>query len=537
MKTLLKTKFMKNYFFTLTISSMIALSVGLSAQTAGTLDPTFANNGKFVLDNGNLDLFTDVEIQNDGKIVAIGITYDAAWVASAQAIRLMPDGTIDQSFATNGIFTYSLNYEANVYGCVIRDNGKIVMTGSTTDYNDYRILLIQLNEDGTLDESFGDNGIVVQKIGPDMNNFEDFSYALTLQDDGMILVAGSSRNIDLQYVPVVVRFTESGVLDTTFGTEGVAGIPVTGVDNDFDGIVLQDDGKIIASGHYESGLSYFSMLVARFNTDGTLDNTFGDNGIFNTSFSNVDDEGFDIAINSDNKIIVTGFTATAGYNFSMLLMQLDSYGVLDPAFGNGGIVVADYGQYDVGNSIHIQSNGKILVAGASGAMAPDDFDMAVWRYNADGTLDETFGTDGMAKIQFNGNPDEALAMAHQSDGKIIIAGKAFNVFFDYGMARLLNDFSTGIPENKTAAFSIAPNPVAQNSNLQVSYELSAPDNIQIAIINSLGAITSLIELGYQNAGSQTSTFTIPSTMGQGVYYIRVRGNGYEGAASKLIVTK
>jgi hypothetical protein len=163
--------------------------------------------------------------------------------------------------------------------------------------------------------------------------------------------------------------------------------------------------------------------------------------------------------------------------------------------------------------------------------------MAVWRYNADGTLDETFGTDGMAKIQFNGNPDEALAMAHQSDGKIIIAGKAFNVFFDYGMARLLNDFSTGIPENKTAAFSIAPNPVAQNSNLQVSYELSAPDNIQIEIINALGATTSVIELGYQNAGSQTSTFTIPSAMGQGVYYIRVRGNGYEGPASKLIVTK
>ncbi len=226
--------------------------------------------------------------------------------------------------------------------------------------------------------------------------------------------------------------------------------------------LLQDDGKIIASGHYESGLSYFTMLVVRFNTDGTLDATFGDNGIFNTSFSNVDDEGFDIAINSDNKILVAGFTATVGYNFSMLLMQLDSYGVLDLTFGNGGIVVADYGQYDVGNSIYVQGNGKILVAGASGAMAPEDFDMAVWRYNPDGTLDETFGTDGMSKIQFFGNPDEALAMAHQSDGKIIIAGKAFNEFFDYGMARLLNDFNTGIQKNETIAFSIAPNPVAQN---------------------------------------------------------------------------
>jgi uncharacterized delta-60 repeat protein len=537
MKTLLKTQFMKNYFFTITTCALIALSLNLTAQPAGSLDPTFADNGKFVLNNQNLDLFTDVEIQNDGKIVAIGMTYNTSWVASAQAIRFMPDGSIDQSFATNGIFTYSLNFEANVYGCVIRDNGKIVMTGSTTDYNDYKILLIQLNENGTLDESFGVNGVVVQKVSPATGYFEDFGYALTLQNDGKILVAGRSYDDQYRNMPVIVRFTENGELDTTFGVNGVASIPVIGIDNDFDGILLQDDGKIIASGHYESGLSYFTMLVVRFNTDGTLDITFGDNGIFNTSFSNVDDEGFDIAINSDNKILVAGFTATVGYNFSMLLMQLDSYGVLDPAFGNGGIVVADYGQYDVGNSIHIQSNGKILVAGASGAMAPEDFDMAVWRYNPDGSLDDTFGTDGMSKIQFFGNPDEALAMAHQSDGKIIIAGKAFNEFFDYGMARLLNDFNTGIPENKTAIFSIAPNPVAQNNTLMVSYELSTPGNIQIEIINSLGATTSVIELGYQDTGSRTTTFKIPAVIGQGVYYIRIRGNGYKGAASQLIVTK
>ncbi len=166
MKTLLNTQFMKNYFFTITICTLFAISLNLTAQPAGSLDPTFADNGKFVLNNQNLDLFTDVEIQNDGKIVAIGITYNTAWVASAQAIRFMSDGTIDQSFATNGIFTYSLNFEANVYGCVIRDNGKIVMTGSTTDYNDYKILLIQLNENGTLDESFGVNGVVVQKVSP-----------------------------------------------------------------------------------------------------------------------------------------------------------------------------------------------------------------------------------------------------------------------------------------------------------------------------------------------------------------------------------
>ncbi len=281
MKSLLKTQFMKNYFFTITISALFALSLNLTAQPAGSIDPTFADNGKFVMDNGNLDLFTDVEIQNDQKIVAVGITYDAAFVASAQAMRFLPDGSPDLTFGTNGVFTYTLNFEANIYACTIRDNGKIVMTGSTTDYNDYRILLIQLNEDGTLDNSFGTNGVVVQKIGPDMNFFEDHSYAITLQDDGKILVAGKSYNLDFKFVPVVVRFTESGQLDTEFGTNGVASVPVIDVENDFDCLVVQEDGKIVASGHIANELLSFALLVARFMPDGTLDNTFGNNGIVN----------------------------------------------------------------------------------------------------------------------------------------------------------------------------------------------------------------------------------------------------------------
>jgi uncharacterized delta-60 repeat protein len=536
MKTLFKTQFMKNYFFTLTISAFFALSFSLTAQPAGSLDPTFADNGKLIIDNGNVDLFTDVEIQNDQKIVAVGITYDAAYVASAQCMRFMTDGTIDETFGTNGVFTYSLNFEANVYGCAIRDNGKIVMTGSTTDYNDYRILLIQLNENGTLDNSFGTNGVVVQKIGPDMNFFEDHSYAITLQDDGKILVAGKSYNLNFQSVPVVVRFTESGVLDTDFGTNGVASVPVLDVENDFDCLVVQEDGKIVASGHIANELLSFALLVARFMPDGTLDNTFGDNGIVNYPYQ-ADAEGFGITLTSDNKILLTGFTATPSYNFSMLLMKFDQQGIPDPDFGEGGLVVADYGTYDVGYSIHVQSNDKIVVAGTSGDAPPSDCDMAIWRYNPDGTLDNTFGTDGMSKFQFYGNPDEGLAMAHQSDGKFVIAGKARDANFNYAMVRILNDFSTDIPENGIAAFSIAPNPVAQNSYLMVSYELSAPENIQIEIINSLGATTSVIELGYQNAGVQTSSFALPSCIGQGVYYIRIRGNGYEGTASKLIVTK
>jgi uncharacterized delta-60 repeat protein len=529
---------MKNYLLLLMLSMMIATPFNLPAQPAGNIDLSFADNGKFILDNGFTDLFTDVEVQDDGKIVAIGITYDVAYVASAQAIRFMPDGSIDDTFATDGIFTYSLNFEANVYGCAIRDNGKIVMAGSTTDYNDYRILIIQLNEDGSLDDSFGENGVIVQKVGPDINFFEDHGYAVTLQDDGMILVAGKSYNENYQFVPVVVRFTEGGQLDTEFGQNGVAAIPVTEVENDFDCLLVQDDDKIVASGHYANTFLSFAMLVARFLPDGTPDTSFGDNGIVNYPYSGVDDEGFGITMTSDNYLLVTGFTTTAGYNYSMLLMKFDPQGDLVPGFGTDGIVVADIGQYDVGYSMYVQDNDKILVAGTSGELTPGNNDMVVWRYNPDGTPDNTFGSDGMASIEFDGNPDEGLAMAHQEDGKIIIAGKAHNGSnFDYGMVRLLNDYATSFPANKESSLSVTPNPVSQKGSIRIRNEVTTAGGVRVDFINTSGVVTASVKLGYQNEGKHIFDIPIPDEVLNGMYFLRLSGSGNPGNITKLVITK
>jgi len=317
---------------------MVFVSINAFSQ-AGTLDSTFATNGKYVYDNGFNDVFHCTAIQDDQKIIAAGVSYDEVYTATAKVFRFMPDGSIDTDFATDGVFSYSLNNEANLNDVVIKDNGKIILVGSTTDYTNYKILLLQLNDDGTLDNTFGTNGVVVQKISPASGPFEDFGYAVTLQSDGKILVAGRSDDLSYNGVPVVVRFNENGELDTTFGTDGVAGITVTGIDNVFDCIALQEDGKIVVAGHYELGLQYFGMLVARFNSDGTLDDSFADDGVFIESFGDVDDEGYDVAINSDGKIIVTGFSGTAEFTYSMLLMQLDSDGNLWSATGkdNNGI--------------------------------------------------------------------------------------------------------------------------------------------------------------------------------------------------------
>lgn len=519
--------------------ALFMLPLAIFAQAPGTLDTSFGNGGTVIIDNGNLDLFNDVVVQDDQKIVAIGMTYDASFVASAEAYRFLPDGSLDMTFATNGIFTYSLNAEANVFDVLIKEDGKILMVGSTTDYNDYRILLIQLNENGSLDGTFGVGGVVVQKVSPiTAGFFEDFGTSVAMQDN-KILVAGSLKTLDYNNAPMVVRFNENGELDTTFGDAGVATIPVTESENVFDAILVQDDGKIVASGHYAVDLLQFAMLVVRFMPDGTLDATFGNNGQTVIPLG-ADAESFGMQLTSENKIVVAGFTASPQYNYDMLLMQFDTDGNLDAGFGVDGIVVSDLGNYDVGSAIHIQEDGKILVAGGTGEGPPNDVEMAVWRYLADGTADITFGVGGIAKVQISNQVDEALGIALQADGEIVIAGRSRNANnnFDYILARMLNDLELSTPGFiANTSQSIVPNPVSAGGNLNINYEITEATNVQVEVYNLIGALVYVADLGYHQTGLQMLTLTVPAHMGTGVFYIRTRTEGSVSNASKLIVTE
>lgn len=531
------TSNMKKYLQTIMISALFVLPILVNAQEAGTIDMTFGTDGVVLIDNGYTDLFTDVKIQEDQKIVAIGITYDAAWVASAQAMRFMPDGSLDMDFANDGVFTYSLNYEANVFGCLIKEDGKILMTGSTTDYNDYKIMLIQLNSDGSLDDTFGNNGVVVQKVSTLEGYFEDHSYDLVMQDN-KILVAGRSTDENYRNSPVVIRFNEDGSLDNTFGIDGVARISVVETDNVFDCISIDNDGKIVAAGHYAVDLLQFSMLVARFTADGILDDTFNDDGVFIHTLG-ADAEAYGMGITSNNDIVVSGFTASSDYNYSMLMMQIDGEGMLDVNFGDNGIVISDMGQYDVASAMIIQEDGKILASGGTGAGAPGDAEIVVWRYNPEGTPDITFGTDGISKIQLTSGVDEALGMALHSNGNIVLAGKSRNEAnnFDYFLLRMYNDLTISINEiESNTGQMISPNPVAFGRLINLRYNLSEASDVQVEVYNSIGTLVDIIDLGSQNSGKQINSISASSSLAPGSYFVRVRANGELNSVSKLIVT-
>jgi len=255
----------------------------VSGQPAGTLDLTFNGTGKVVYNKDNMDLYTDVKVQTDGKIVAVGTSYTPTWSAVIEVTRYLADGSFDPAFGAGGHFNFSGGIETGAYKCIIKDDGKILIGGYTTDYATYSMLLLQLNEDGTPDISFGTNGVVLENIGPG----ENIINALAVQDDGKILAAGYSQNTEYKNVPVILRFSASGVRDNAFGTDGLASIPITEIDNDFSAIRIQSDGKIVAAGHISNGMSWFSLLVARFNTDGLLDTGYGTDGIINLNLGNV----------------------------------------------------------------------------------------------------------------------------------------------------------------------------------------------------------------------------------------------------------
>ncbi|MDQ3748670.1 MAG: FG-GAP-like repeat-containing protein [Acidobacteriota bacterium] len=221
-----------------------------------------------------------------------------------------------------------------------------------------------------------------------------------------------------------------GDLDPTFGNGGKVITPIAGFGaND---VAVQPDGKIVVVGTRNSATSgdSFDFSVVRYNTDGSLDNSFGTGGIVITDFGDTNDQAIAVALQPDGKIVVGGTSGSWTGNNAFTLARYNTNGTLDVSFGTGGKVVTDFGgNRGAAGAIAIQPNGKIVAAGYSGNFVSGvgtTSDLAVARYNTDGTLDPSFGTGGKVITDLGGNSDFAEEVIIQSDGKIIAAGVGGN---------------------------------------------------------------------------------------------------------------
>ena len=403
----------------------------------GALDTSFGTAGRAILGAGAGDDYAyAVAVQADGKLVVAGRA--AEHLGDFALIRLDRDGALDPTFGSGGRVLTDFSGTADAaYALAIQPDGKLVAAGTTAGAgtaNDFAVA--RYLPDGSLDATFGTGGKVVTALGSDV----DTAYAIALQPDGKLVVAGDSNRgasqTGLDFA--LVRYTASGALDAAFGTGGIVITSIqTGAGRDsIYALALQDvsgETCIVAAG----GEGDFS--IARYRATGALDTTFGSGGKVAGVFGS--------AIGAARAITVTptGNLAVAGHsNHDVALVQLTETGGLDPHFGSAGKVITKLSttNWDEAQALALDTAGKLVVAGwlYEGGSSAGNFALA--RYLTDGTLDPSFGSGGIVTtpVADGAKPDQAMAVALQSDDRVpthrvIAAGYASTSNSDFAVTR------------------------------------------------------------------------------------------------------
>jgi uncharacterized delta-60 repeat protein len=430
---------------------------------AGKLDPSFGTGGKVVTDFGVSfsDAFS-VAVQPDGRIVVAG---EASAPTDANSTifglaRYNSDGSLDASFGSGGKVTTSFSQGASQgEALALQQDGKIVAAGLVQLSSDHTLFAIaRYNSNGALDPGFGAGGQATVDFGVGLN----FANAIAIQADGKIVLAGQALYITSngQSQFGLARLSPEGTLDLSFGNGGMVTGPSISAINAAKGLAIQPDGKIVVSGYSRANTASGDWAVARYNADGSLDSTFGASGAVTTRFLGLGDVASSVLVLADGKLIVTGYAFVGQGEIDFALARYDASGTLDPSFGNGGKVTTAFpGGVAVGTRGALQPDGKTLLTGGFYSNPNDSktADVAIARYNADGTLDAAFGTSGLVTTDFNGLFDFGYAVAVQQNGNIVVAGAAQKPasegsMEEFAVLRYLGGtFSLGLSESSISA--------------------------------------------------------------------------------------
>ncbi len=360
-------------------------------------------------------------------IIVLGFIFLCSLTVSAAA------GDLDPTFDGDGVVFTPVGPSSNAGSAVVVDSaGRIVVAGTSSNGLEGQFVLIRYNSDGSLDTSFGTNGIVTT----DFSSGTDSASSVAIDSQGRIIVAGTSNNNF-----AVARYNPDGSLDTTFDSDGKVTTSVGSGGASGNSVAIQTDDKIVVTGEANNG-SNDDFAVVRYNTDGSLDTSFDSDGIVLTDLnSNSADQSYAVAIDSSGKIIVAGRSYVT-FDVDVAVARYNTDGSLDTSFDSDGIVITDLngtGSAEQANAVAIDENDRIVVAGNTNS------DFAVFRYNTDGSLDTAFDSDGKQTVGF-GNSAYATSVAIDSNGKIILAGNAGDGF---AVARLDADGSldTGFATN------------------------------------------------------------------------------------------
>jgi uncharacterized delta-60 repeat protein len=505
----------------------------------GTLDSDFDADGIVTTSFGdNYAIACGVAIQDDHKIVVSGalnnnVDYDV------ELVRYNTDGTLDNSFGINGKVTAPVGSLDDYGMCIaLLDNMKILVGGFYSSPAYLHIFLLKFNSDGSPDTTFGNKGTDTLLTGMS----DDIANAIAIQPDGKILLSGySSNGSDNDFL--LVRFNPDGSPDSTFGTDGKVITNVGGSNDVSYSIGLQTDGKILLGGTAYNGM-YDDMAVVRYNTDGSVDSTFNVDGKVFTSIKTSGSSGHSLAVQSDGKIVIAGdYNDNAFHN--MAVARYNTNGTLDHTFNQDGksTITIEGESINYCTGMTVEQDGKIVVTGVSQMTNGSDYDICLVRFNSDGSVDSSFGTHGSVIKDINNHSDDTpTAVIMQPDGRIVVLGYSGGGNFvadNLVVLRYLSGLDlTNLTSltNQTAdngILRVYPNPVT--GNFRITYSLQQDENITMALYNMQGnLIKQLISDQRRLAGENEEIINLDKQLPPGTYILRLN-SGSVNYTGRIIV--
>jgi uncharacterized delta-60 repeat protein len=452
------------------IISSILIHLFSFSQLAGSLDASFGANGFSNHDFGNLYFFPEMAVeQPDGKFLVSG--QNNLESGKIVVIRFLENGIIDNSYGTNGRATFGntpFNAANAIHKMVLQLDGKLLLLGDCTVGP---LILIRFNQNGSIDSSFGQNGYYVSD-NPILNRTIDFE----IQNDNKILVSHNGFNPSL---PFISRLNSNGTIDTTFGNNG----KIFTLSNSEQGafkIINQQDQKFIVLVFQGN-----TVFLKRYNQDGTLDNSYLNANGYNFWLAYADFR-FSLITQPDGKCLIK----RPDNNNSIKISRINIDGSFDTSFGFNGTVYFNTpnNTFSSNDKFVVQSDGKILVPGLFNDLVNFNGNNAMLRFNTNGSIDTTFGNNGLVLIRNNDQSTNYGNLIALQSGKIL-----HMAIYEYGASNPANSggrftgferFNSGVQLSNekfeiNKIVNISPNPGSGIFNVNLINNLNNFKEIEV----------------------------------------------------------
>lgn len=513
--------------------ALVVLLMPALLQAQSFLDPTFGTGGYVTLDiDGSFDQFKDIAVQDDGGIVAVGHSNVSG--TNALIARFTSDGVLDPTFNTTGWSLgpdQSWHYPGDYYGVALQADGKILCAGiarplSTDPYN---ILVVRYLSDGSVDATFGTSGYVL--LPPPANGGWSVN-DVVINSSGKILLCGwAELDPDNDHEFLVLQLLSNGSLDPAFGNGGVMAFHPgqQNVDCEAFDMALQSDGRIVVATEGEADAPGFVPIWGfRLNTNGTLDTSFGENGLVINEAGGT--AAWNVAIGPNDEVFLAGFGPILGALQDLVTMQFNA----DGTSAVDAYHECDPNESSLAQGAWFQADGKPIALGLT------DGEAYIARWLPNGSLDPTFGNSGTVSettidIAPSGD-DHTGELWVEDDGRLLVCGRSGAVPGNGDDAIIMAFYpgATGVSD-RSPALELGIGPVPANDHVTIT----TPEQFlgRAAVIELFTTTGELVHSQSIGVLAKHTLIVLPPSLADGLYTINMRTSAADTQPARLIIQR